>query len=120
MVGNERGAVLLEVLAAVAIIAFAGVAFVELVGMGAYGAATARLREREGADQERLLAAWSLLSRRDLDQRLGRRGVGSYLVEVQRPERGLYRIAVGRLETPEVEDLVTVVWRPGDERDVAP
>lgn len=108
----ESGAVLIEVLVAVAILGFAGLALVELVSAGTRATTAARVRERELADEERLLAAWSLLSRRDLDQRLGRREVGPYVVEVQRPERALYRIALGRIEAPEMEDLVTVVWRP--------
>lgn len=117
MRNSEGGAVLLEVLVAVTILAFAGIAFVELVGMGAYDAASAQVRERELADEERLLAAWSLLSKTDLDRRLGRREVGPYFVEVQRPERGLYRIAIGRRDAPEVEELVTVVWRKESEDD---
>ena len=114
----ERGAVLLEVLAATAVLAFAGLALVELVGAGASHAHRDRMREREVADEERLLAAWSLLSTIDLDRRLGRREVGPYVVEVQRPERGLYRIAIGRREAPQPDDLVTVVWRAW--RDDAP
>ena len=103
----------MEVLVAVAILAFAGLGLVELVASGAHATAAARVREADLADEERLLAAWSLLSSRDLDQRLGRREVGPYFVEVQRPERGLYRIAIGRLEAPGLEELVTVVWRSG-------
>ena len=49
---------------------------------------------------------------RELDQRLGRRGVGEFLVAVQRPERTLYRIALLQSRSPEVEDLVTVIYRP--------
>ena len=109
----ESGAVLVEVLAAIAILAFAGIAMVELVASGAHATVAATVREEELADQERLLAAWALLSKNDLDQRLGRREVGPYVVEVQRPERGLYRIAVVRRDAPAVEDLVTVAWRPG-------
>lgn len=113
MRGPESGAVLVEVLVAVAILGFAGIALVELLGAGTRATVAAQVRERELADEERLLTAWSLLSRRDLDQRLGRREVGPYVVEVQRPEGGLYRIGLSRLEAPEMEDLVTVVWRPG-------
>lgn len=112
MTRRERGVALLEVLAAVAILGVAGLALVELVAGGMRAAATARQREHELADEERLLAAYTLLARVDLDRRLGRRDVGPYVVEVQRPERTLYRISLGRLEAPAVEDLVTVVYRP--------
>ena len=108
----ERGVALLEVLAATAILAVAGLALVQLVSGAAQAVVTARAREAELADEERLLAAHALLSRRDLDQRLGVREVGPYLVWVARPEPRLYRIALGRAAAPAVEDLVTVVHRP--------
>ncbi len=108
---RERGVALLEVLAAVVILGVAGLAFVELVAGGTRAVAIARERERELADEERLLAAWTLLKQGELDQRIGERAVGPYVVRVQRPERGLYRIAIERNEAPGVEDLVTVVYR---------
>lgn len=107
----ERGVALLEVLAAVVILGVAGLALVELVAGGTRAVGVSRDRERELLDAERLLTAWSLLKRDELDQRIGERVVGPYLVRVQRPERGLYRLAVGRSAAPEVEELVTVVWR---------
>ena len=108
---GERGVALLEVLAAVVILGVAGLALVELVGGGTRAVAGARDREGELADEERLLAAWSLLKREELDQRVGERTVGPYVVRVQRPEAGLYRIAIERKEVTGVEDLVTVVYR---------
>jgi type II secretory pathway component PulJ len=109
---DNRGVALLEVLAAILILAVAGLGFVELVSAGTRAVTTARARERELADEERLLAAYTLLTRSDLDRRMGRREVGPYLADVQRPERTLYRIALLRQDAPEVEDLVTVVYRP--------
>ena len=108
---GERGVALLEVLAAVVILGVAGLALVELVTGGTRAAAVARDRERELADEERLLTAWSLLKREELDQRIGDRAVGPYVMRVQRPERGLYRLAVERSVAPGVEELVTVVYR---------
>jgi len=112
-VRRERGVALLEVLAAVAILGVAGLALVELVAGGTWAVAVARDRERELADEERLLTAWSLLKREELDQRIGERAVGPYVMRVQRPERGLYRLAVARSVAPGVEELVTVVYRAG-------
>ncbi|HXH81320.1 MAG TPA: hypothetical protein VNN07_00160 [Candidatus Tectomicrobia bacterium] len=111
MRSREQGAALFEVLAAIVILGLSGLALVELVSVGARAEVSAARREREVADAERLLAAYTLLTRVDLDRRLGRREVGPYVVEVQRPERGLYRIAVARGEAPEMEEVVTVVWR---------
>jgi hypothetical protein len=107
----DRGVALLEVLAAVAILGVAGLALVELVAGGTRAVAVAREREGELADEERLLAAWTLLKREELDQRIGERPVGPYVVRVQRAERGLYRIGIARKEAAGVEDVVTVVWR---------
>jgi hypothetical protein len=108
---TEHGAVLLEVLAALAILGLAGLALLELVAGHLEAVATARERERELWDEERLLVAHALLSATDLDRRLGARAAGPYIVSIQRPERELYRIAVGRRTAPGMEDLVTVVYR---------
>ena len=96
--------------AAVAILGVAGIALVELVASGTRSVAVAAARERELADEERLLTAYTLLKREELAIRFGDRVVGPYVVNVQRPERGLYRVAIRR-EASEVEDLVTVVYR---------
>ena len=111
MPAAERGVALLEVLAAVVILSVASLGFVELIGAGTRAVATARVRERVLGDEERLLAAYTLLTRTDLDRRLGRRELGPYVVNIERPERALYRIAIARKESREVEDLVTVVYR---------
>lgn len=108
---DRRGIALLEVLVAVAILGVATLSLLELVGAGIRAVAVARERERELADEERLLAAYTLLTRGDLDRRLGDRAVGPYIAIVQRPERTLYRVALRR-SMAEIEDLVTVVYRP--------
>lgn len=107
----DRGVALLEVLVALVILATAGVAMIELVGAGLRAEGDARRRERVLATEERLLAASTLLRREELDQRIGRREVGEFIVDIQRPERSLYRIALLQRESPQVEDLVTVVYR---------
>lgn len=113
---NERGVALLEVLIAVVVLATAGVALVELVGAGLRGEHEAQEREQTLAAEERVLAAMTLLNRTELDQRIGRRLVGEFIVDVQRPERTLYRIAVLQQQSAHVEDLVTVVYRRSEER----
>lgn len=109
---NSRGIALLEVLVALVILATAGVSMMELVGAGLRGERDARGRETALATEERLLAALTLLRRTELDQRIGRRTVGEFIVDVQRPEPTLYRIALLEPQSPNVEDLVTVVYRP--------
>lgn len=101
---NERGIALLEVLAALMILGISGLALVQLEAEGLRATADARDRERVAADAERLLTAYTLLERAELDQRLGDRTIGPYMVNVQRPEADLYRIAIAR--------LTTVVYKP--------
>ena len=108
---RERGVALLEVLVALVILTTAALSMVELLDSGTRAVAEARVRERELADEDRLLSAFTLLDRTDLDRRIGRRVIGLYIADVQRPERVLYRIALARRAAPEVEDLVTVVYR---------
>ena len=108
---TERGVALLETLVAIVILATAGIAFLELVGGGLRGERDARAREATLVTEERLLSALTLLRRQELDQRIGRSAIGEFMVDVQRPEKALYRIAVAQIESPQVEDLVTVVYR---------
>ena len=105
----ERGAVLLEVVIALTILLAAGVSLVSLLAASLASEAALARREVEVHDLDRLLAAMSLLTRADLDRRLGRHPVGPLVAEVQRPEPALYRLAVSR---PGVEALVTVVYCP--------
>src|SRR5262245_4154971 len=108
---NERGVVLLEVLVALVVLVTAGMALMETVGAGMRAERDARAREVVLGHEERLLNAHTLLSRGELDQRVGRRPIGEFVVDIQRPERTLYRIAVLQAQSPQVEDLVTVVYR---------
>lgn len=108
----ERGVALLEVIVAVTIFATAAITAVSLLAQAADHERRAEETERRVGDEERLLTAMTLLTREDLDRRLGRRTAGPYLVEVQRPTRALYRVTVASGESPEVPDLATLVYRP--------
>ena len=108
---DERGVALLEVLVALVILATAGTSLAELVGSGLRAERESRIREATLATEERLLVAVTVLNRRELDQRIGRRQIGEFIVDVQRPEPTLYRIALVQAQSPAVEDLVTVVYR---------
>lgn len=108
---GSRGVALLEALVALVILATAGISVVSVLGAGMRAERDARIRERTLATEERVLTAMTLLKREELDQRIGRRWVGEFFVDVQRPERTLYRIAIGETRSAQVEDLVTVVFR---------
>jgi hypothetical protein len=73
--------------------------------------AQARAEEKTILAADRLLSAMTLLTRNDLDQRLGVHQAGEFRVEVERPEPTLYRIALAESTAPQVEILVTLVYR---------
>lgn len=110
---GERGVMLLEALVALLILSVAGVALVGMTGAALRAELEAEKEERTIAQADRVLAAASLLRREELDQRLGSHPVGEFLVLIQRPppERTLYRIAVAEAGAPDLELLVTVVYR---------
>lgn len=112
---RERGAVLLEVLVALTILTVTGLSLLGLLNAGVRAEWHARERETVLANEERILAAMTLLTRGDLDRRIGRNDVGEFVVKVQRPERTLYRIAIGQRSSAHVDDLVTVVYRRAGE-----
>jgi len=108
---DSRGIALLETLVALAILFAAGLALLDLVTGGLRAERDARERERVLAVEDRLLTALTLLRRDELDRRLGGHPIGELVVDVERPEPTLYRIAVLQATSPETEDLVTVVYR---------
>ena len=107
---------LLEVLVALATLSMSGIALVGLVSAGLAAERDAEQRERTLAAEDRVLAALTFLKRDELDRRLGRHPLGEFVVDIERPERTLYRIALARVGSPGAEDLVTVVYR-GEARD---
>ncbi len=114
---NRRGAVLIEVLAAVAILAVAGLGTVRYLAAVLDAEARQHDREAEIGRAERLLVATGLLRQDELEQRLGARHSGGFLVWVDRPEPFLFRIGVSSVAEPERELLATLVYRRDDELD---
>jgi hypothetical protein len=117
VVRRDRGAVLLEVLVAVMILSASGLALAGLISAGLGNESEARRRERTLAAEDRLLTALTLLKRSELDQRLGRRPLGEFVVDIERPERTLYRMALLQATMPQLEDVVTVIYRPVPRND---
>jgi hypothetical protein len=96
---------------ALAILASAGSFLAALVGAGLRSEHELGRREETLGAAARVLAATTLLTRTELDQRLGRRPVGEFVVDIERPEPALYRLALSEGAAPDVELLVTVVYR---------
>jgi hypothetical protein len=112
---DRRGVALLEALIALAILSSAGIATVALVASSLRAERDVRDRERETSSAERVLVASTLLTRADLDLRLGDRRVGEFVINVTRPEQTLYRIGIADTIAPGLELLTTVVYRPQSE-----
>jgi type II secretory pathway pseudopilin PulG len=109
---TRAGAALLEVLCALAIVSIAG-----LSAMDALRAALGSMRDANTAENEleaagRVLVALTLLSGKELTQRLGRHALGEFDVDVQRPEPALFRVALVSRVPSSRELLVTVAYRP--------
>ena len=109
---DRRGSILLEVLLALVLLGTVGLSALHVIAESAASESRLASREREVAEADRLLRAHSLLLRRDLELRLGTRRVGTWLVDIQRPTPALYRVSLAHESAPEVEVLVTVLFRP--------
>lgn len=94
MTRPPRGAALLEVVVALALLAVAGVALLEL----AVQSNDAVLRSRDAGAELRLangfLESVSLWPRSDLDRHLGVRDERAFLMQVERPSPTLYRVVL--------------------------
>lgn len=89
---NEEGAVLLEAIVALTILAVAGTAAVAMVSESAGAVERAReadLRVRQAGSFMEAVALWT---RDDLDRRLGDRAQGPFRLRIARPEPELYDV----------------------------
>src|SRR5260370_20232220 len=102
---SSRGAVLLEMLVALAILSAAGLTLLELVADSLRAEREARERERALVVAARVLTALTLLKREDLDRRLGRHPVGELIADVETPEPTVYPIAINTPTSPHREGL---------------
>ena len=112
MTRAERGAVLLEVIVALAMLTLAGGSLIRLVTETERTLGETRSREETLLEADRTLAGLALLTRDDLDRRIGIHPAGRFEAEIRRPTPTLYRVAVRADEPGRPELLVTVVHRP--------
>jgi type II secretory pathway component PulJ len=111
MARGKRGVILLEVLIALTIVGVTGASLVAATAALLRAEEQARRIEQSMNPQEEVLAAVSLFTRAELDQRIGTRTVGRYRVEIERPRPSLYRIEVVAPDSAGLPALVTVVYR---------
>ena len=108
---SRRGAVLLEAMAALVILAVAGTAAVTMVSQGADAVRRAREADAEARQANAFFHAVALWTREDLDRRLGDRPQGEWRLRIQRPAPTLYEVVlVDSAATREI--LRTSLHRP--------
>lgn len=90
----RRGAALLEVLVAITLVATVAVSALSLTLESQRAVERATRRAAESARAGSFLDAVALWPREDLDRHLGARAIGPWVLEVQRPERTLYVVAL--------------------------
>lgn len=110
---NERGMTLVEVLVALVILTVSMTAMLHAVSTAMWQQATTRDREELLARAGRVMSAYALMSRAELDQRIGQQPVRGFRVRVQRPRSQLYRLSLTDSLYPDQELLVTLVFRAG-------
>jgi|SRR5664279_258110 len=108
---ERRGAVLLEAMVALAILASAGVTVVSLAAESARAVERARVAERELRAANAFMSAVSLWTREDLDRHLGDRRQGRWIMRVDRPRPNLYTAALADSAT-RAPLLRTSLFRP--------
>jgi type II secretory pathway pseudopilin PulG len=87
---GDAGAVLLEVVIAMAVLAVAGIAAIAMAAEASGAVARARESEARLRSASHLLEAVALWPREELDRRLGARRQGPFVLTLQRPARELY------------------------------
>lgn len=92
--GTRCGSVLLEVVAATAIFGLAVGASLTLIGQAQAHARAGIDHEQAIREASQFLEAVALWSASDLDQRLGTRRQGSWILKVARPRSGLYEVTM--------------------------
>lgn len=108
---DRRGFALLEAIIALAILGGGALTTIAVLHEAGEIEALTRARETEATEIGRIMTAMSLLSRHDLDRRLGWRDVRGYAVSVTRPSTSVYRVAIARPASQDAA-LVTLVYRP--------
>lgn len=108
---SRRGAVLLEVLIALAILGVVAASALSVAAEGASRVRSNHASESELRGASALFDAVTLWSRADLDRHLGRRRQGAWTMEVQRVGESLYDVTLEERQTGRLL-LRTSLYRP--------
>lgn len=115
---GESGAVLLEVVIAMALLAVAAIAAIAMAAEAGGAVSRARAAEARMREASHFLEAVSLWTRDDLNRRLGRRAQGPFVLALRRPVPELYTAELADTATGRVL-LSTSLFRP-DTADALP
>ena len=107
----RAGAVLLEVIIALAILATAGAAITLLASESAHAVRLARAADAESARASAFLDAVALWPRADLDRHLGDRAQGRWRMRMDHPTPTLYVVTLTD-SAARIELLRTALFRP--------
>lgn len=114
---GDAGAVLLEVIVAISILAVSGTAALLAVSESSRAVERAREHDRMLARASALVDAASLWTRDDLDRRLGEREQGPWRMRIDRPDRRLYVLVLR--DSAGAEIIRTALFR-ADAADATP
>jgi type II secretory pathway pseudopilin PulG len=115
--GARRGVALLEAIVALAIFATAGIAALTMAAAATRATASAREADRELREASGFLEAVALWTRNDLDQRLGDRRQGPWMLTIERPYPELYLVTL-RDTVRGAPLLETSLFRPEPARGI--
>jgi hypothetical protein len=107
----RKGAVLLEAIVALVILAVAGTSAVTLVSQSADAVRRARIADAEMREAGAFFHSVALWPREDLDRRLGERAQGEWKLIIQRPTPTLYEVVLTDSAVTH-EILRTTLFRP--------
>lgn len=111
---DQRGVILLEVIVAMSLLAFAGVGLCALVTQSIEAVGRAGQTDEQTSKASAYLEVVSVWTRADLDRHLGSRRAGPWWLEIQRPEPSLYTVSLADSSSTSVL-FRTVLYRPADD-----
>lgn len=110
MTSRRTGAVLLEALCALVVLAVAGIALVDVTATCIRVETTTGAVERMREQQARVLTVHRLMAAAELMERSGTRMLGDLTVQTAPMSHGLFRVTVQMVQATGVPPLTTILY----------